>query len=165
MMEESGNREERATLPREIIIDHPFYQGADRRTETLVMAPCDCHKKHEKVLTDHDERIGKLEDHHTRDTGKIYEEIRTKTPMKLFYFIVGLFFMAVLATLGTILMNIHSVDKAVAVIAVQVAANSKFNEKIESAVNIIKNDLATQIINQQRRDTATDKYRQGGERD
>lgn len=152
-------------VPREIIVNHPFYQGADRRTETLVMSPCDCHKKHEKVLEDHSIRINKLEDHHVSDTGEIYREMRTKTPMKLFYFIVGLFFMAVLATLGTILMNIHSVDKAVAVIAVQVAANTKFNEKIESSVNAIKNDLNVQIMNQKSRDTATDKYRQGGGKD
>jgi hypothetical protein len=123
------------------------------------MAPCDCHKKHEKILTDHSERIVKLEEHHTFDTGEIYKEIRTKTPMKLFYFIVGLFFMAVLATLGTILMNIHSVDKAVAVIAVQVSANTKFNEKIEQSVEAIKHDINAHMIQQGRRDEATDLYR------
>jgi hypothetical protein len=149
-------------LPREIIVNHPFYQGHDRRTETLVMTPCDCHKKHEKILDDHSVRISKLEDHHISDTDKIYDAIQTKTPIKLFYFIVGLFFMAVLATLGTILMNIHSVDKAVAVIAIQVEAHTKFNEKIERSVEVIKNELSTQITNQNTRDRATDTYRKQG---
>jgi len=161
----SDKKDELSKLPREIIINHPFYQGADRRKETLVMAPCDCHKKHEKVLRDHSERIVKLEDHHTYDTGEIYKEMRTKTPMKLFYFIVGLFFMAVLATLGTILMNIHSVDKAVAVIAVQVSANTNFNEKIEKSVETIKHDINTHMIQQNLRDVDTDKYRQQRKKD
>lgn len=153
--------EEADKAPREIRVAHPKYTGLDRRTETLVMTPCDCHKKHEALLSEHAGRLHKLEDHHTRDTGKLYEEIRTKTPMKLFYFIVGLFFVSVLATLGTILMNIHSVDKAVAVIAVQVGANTKFNEKIEQSVDDIKRNLSRQIIQQQRRDTQTDAYRKG----
>jgi hypothetical protein len=146
---------------REVRVEHPSYSGPDRRMETLTVGPCDCHKKHEKVLADHDCRINKLEEHHSFDTGEIYKEMRTKTPMKLFYFIVGLFFMAVLATLGTILMNIHSVDKAVAVIAVQVSANSKFNEKIEKSVEAIKHDINVHMLQQNRRDTETDEYRRG----
>lgn len=147
---------------REVRVEHPNYSGPDRRLETMTVGPCDCHKKHEKVLSDHDDRINKLEDHHSEDTLEIYREMRTKTPMKLFYFIVGLFFMAVLATLGTILMNIHSVDKAVAVIAVQVAANSKFNEKIEKSVETIKHDINVHMLQQNRRDSETDEYRKGG---
>lgn len=150
---------------REVVVDHPAYQGFDRRKETLTVAPCDCHKKHERILSDHDGRIVQLESHHYADTSALYAEIRTKTPNKLFYFIVGLFFVSTLATLGTILMQIHAVDKAVAVVAIQVTANSKFNEKIEGAVETIKRDINTHMINQDKRDVETDRYRKHEGRD
>ncbi len=97
---------------RRIMINTPEYKGEERR-KTLIIEPCLCHKKHERVLHDHDEDIKILKQDHEKDMEQnhgdhtlMWEDIKEKVPNRLFY----LFVTIVVGGLAFVYTEIHKLN-------------------------------------------------------
>ena len=73
------------------IVDIDGYSGPDRRKNKLYVGPCDCHKKHSRILTHHDDEIRELRDDMKNHVETADTKIASKMSTKLFLGIMGLF--------------------------------------------------------------------------
>jgi len=65
-------------------VKSPEYNGPERR-KVVVYEQCMYHREHKSKLEDHDRRLGGLETEGKEDRGDMWEDIKQKVPLKLFY--------------------------------------------------------------------------------
>ena len=99
------------------------YRGKDRRKEVeVVVKKCFCHTAHESKLQNHANGLhDNKEEHET-----MWEDIKQRTPMKLFYVFVAI----VVGGLAFVYNGIHTVSVGVAVINTKIEDQARDIEKI-----------------------------------
>lgn len=124
----------------ELYVSSPEYNGPERRRE-LRIERCVCHLKHEAKLTDHDKRLDKLEDATKADHRDMWEDIKAKVPLKLFYTFLGIVIMA----LGYLVVAVTSNSLLISKIQTNQEGIKRDNARIERNLEIVHNQLQEQI--------------------
>lgn len=154
--------------PQTIVIDVPGYKGEDRRQFS---APCDCHKKHERVLSDHDIALGDVEssikgivserkhdweehDKRREDSLKdLWDDVkimdRSKVPNKLFYLFVSAYSVLFILGLITVYTGMHKNTLTFTVEA----------GEIKSSIAIVKKEMQYRTANEEKIERALQEMR------
>jgi len=112
----------------------PTYQGPDRRSEVIT---CPCHRKHEAILKRHDaelETIRTTREEHEKD---MWDDIKAKTPYKLFIVAVVL----VCGAVGAVFVQGHTTSKEVTANTVRIEHLMEMNKKIQQSIEKIDDKL------------------------
>lgn len=65
-------------------VNTPDYDGEERRRK-LIIGNCACHLMHDALLKNHSDRIEKIENTAKVDAMTMWDDIKAKVPLKLFY--------------------------------------------------------------------------------
>jgi len=118
-----------------IMVESPEYNGPERR-DRLVIGPCGCHPKHQRILEDHDKKFAIIEaarerrgEHMEQAHGDIYEEIkkveRSRVPNRIFYLFVtvysGLFILGIVSVYSGMHQNALAFQKGLSDVKVMQA--------------------------------------------
>lgn len=145
-----------------VMIETAGYKGPDRRGESpIVIAQCQCHPKHERVLHDHDERIKNIEEGRERRResldkeidekhNNMWEAIKSKVSNPVFYVFITVYTFFFVAGIAAVYTGMHKIDKnlteKIAEVKAEVAVT---NTKIEyNTASIRRVEKQVEKINQ-----------------
>lgn len=154
----------RKTPAKPVMIETPNYKGPERR-EAILVTQCNCHDKHTRILTDHDDALKQLRldqkdgfkvihddlahrrevlDKRIDDGNKeLWDETkileRTKVPNRLFYVFVSAYSLLFIAGIVAVYQGMHnnSLDFIAGITELKEEQNEKLT-KIERSVTVLQ---------------------------
>jgi len=131
----------------------PEYQGPERRKTFYVSDTCPCHTKHDAILKRHDAEIDLIR---REDMGKMWEDIKSRTPYRLFLAAVLIF----VAMAGVTYKKAHEIDIKVEKNIVRMQVMQENLQEIKSSIKSI-DDAIEQYIEDWRRENGFNKKKGG----